>query len=195
MKGKNAGKRFHRRSRLQLAPPRLIASEGTIFLRRDLDKSQKECRYSSEEQAKLSPILVCPSNAILTGLPVRITNPSMEIMNECETRALMIVPQSSPLMANIRLCPHNEQTVSTSPMAFYGPSQRNVAPHPLRKPRRYVCTRAPKPYCNSDLLYSLKLTAAILLSCKHAMRCTAIMEIAHLKHYIICHRLSITSRD
>lgn len=84
MKGKNAGKRFHRRSRLQLAPTRLRASERTIILRQDLDKSKKEYRYSDEEHAKLNSILVCPSNAILTGLPVKITNPSMEIMNECQ---------------------------------------------------------------------------------------------------------------
>lgn len=84
MKGKNAGKRFHRRSRLQLATTRLRASERTIILRQDLDKSKKEYRYSDEEYAKLNSILICPSNAILTGLPVKITNPSMEIMNECQ---------------------------------------------------------------------------------------------------------------
>lgn len=91
MKGKNAGKRFHRRSRLQLAPTRLNAGERTIILRQDLDKSQKLYRYSDEERAKLSSILDCPSNAILTGLPVRITNPSMEIMNECEALTFQII--------------------------------------------------------------------------------------------------------
>ncbi|KAL9473213.1 hypothetical protein ACSS6W_007593 [Trichoderma asperelloides] len=45
MKGKNAGKRFHRRSRRQLAPPRLNVGERTIILRRDLDKSQREYHY------------------------------------------------------------------------------------------------------------------------------------------------------
>lgn len=90
MKGKNAGKRFHRRSRLQLAPTRLNASERTIILRRDLEKSQKEYRYSDEERATLYSILACPSNAILTGLPVKITNPSMEIMNECQAQLFII---------------------------------------------------------------------------------------------------------
>ncbi|EHK20396.1 uncharacterized protein TRIVIDRAFT_48760 [Trichoderma virens Gv29-8] len=46
MKGKNAGKRFHRRSRLQLALPRLHAGERTVILRQDLDKSQKEYHYN-----------------------------------------------------------------------------------------------------------------------------------------------------
>jgi hypothetical protein len=84
MKGKNAGKRFHRRSRLQPAPPMLNAGERTLILRRDLDKSQKEYHYSDEEHAELNSIMDCPSNAILTGLPVEIANPSMEVMNECE---------------------------------------------------------------------------------------------------------------
>ncbi|RFU81113.1 hypothetical protein TARUN_1090 [Trichoderma arundinaceum] len=88
MKGKNAGKRFHRRSRLQLAPPRLNAGERTIILRRDLDKSQRECHYSDEEHAEIGSIMDYPSNAILTGLPVKITNLSMEIMNEYFARTM-----------------------------------------------------------------------------------------------------------
>jgi hypothetical protein len=88
MKGKNAGKKFHRRSRLQLAPMRLNVGERIITLRRNLDKSQTEYRYSDEEHAKLYSLLECPSNAILTGLPVIITNSSMEIMNECKALIL-----------------------------------------------------------------------------------------------------------
>ncbi|KAL7943490.1 hypothetical protein V8C42DRAFT_329199 [Trichoderma barbatum] len=88
MKGKNAGKRFHRRSRLQLEPPRLNAGERTIILRRDLDKSQKEYHYSDEEHAELNSLMDCRSSAILTGLPVRISNPSMEIMNEYFARTM-----------------------------------------------------------------------------------------------------------
>ncbi|KAL7953566.1 hypothetical protein V8C34DRAFT_296612 [Trichoderma compactum] len=49
MKGKNAGRKVHRRSRLQLAPPRVNAGERKIILRRDLDKSQKEFHYSSRK--------------------------------------------------------------------------------------------------------------------------------------------------
>lgn len=94
MKGKNAGKKFHRRSKLQLAPTRFRASERTIILRRELDKSQTEYRYSDAEYAKLNSILVCPSNAILTGLPVKVTNPSMEIMNECQALVLIIASYS-----------------------------------------------------------------------------------------------------
>lgn len=93
MKGKNAGKRFHRRSRLQPAPPGLNTGERTIILRRHLDKSQKEYHYSDEEHAVLNSIMDCPINAILTGLPVKVTNPSMEIMNECEALTSMVTSQ------------------------------------------------------------------------------------------------------
>ncbi|UKZ73630.1 hypothetical protein TrVFT333_001278 [Trichoderma virens FT-333] len=88
MKGKNAGKRFHRRSRLQLALPRLHAGERAVILRQELDKSQKEYHYSDEEHAELTSIMNCPRNAILTGLPVKITNPSMDIMNEYFARTM-----------------------------------------------------------------------------------------------------------
>lgn len=92
MKGKNAGKKFHRRSRLQLVPPRVNTGERAIILRRDLDKSQKEFHYSDDEYAKLMAIMEYPRNAILAGLPVNITNHSMEIMNEC--KALPFVASS-----------------------------------------------------------------------------------------------------
>lgn len=91
MKGKNAGKKFQRRSRLQLAPPRVNAGERKIILRRDLDKSQEEFHYSNEEYAKLMAIMEYPRNAILTGLSVNITNHSMEIMNECEALTLVAI--------------------------------------------------------------------------------------------------------
>ncbi|KAL7935998.1 hypothetical protein V8C35DRAFT_278229 [Trichoderma chlorosporum] len=88
MKGKNAGKTFHRRSRLQLAPPGLNVGERAAIFQRDLDKSQKEYHYSDEEHAELNSIMNCPINAILTGLPVKVTSPSMEIMNEYFARTM-----------------------------------------------------------------------------------------------------------
>lgn len=94
MKGKNAGKKLHRRSRLEVAPQRLNASERTIILRRHLDTSKKEYNYSDEEYAKLNSIMDCPSNAILTGLPVKITNLSMEILNECEALESTVISPS-----------------------------------------------------------------------------------------------------
>ncbi|PNP47968.1 hypothetical protein THARTR1_10387 [Trichoderma harzianum] len=99
MKGKNAGKKLHRRSRLQLAPPRVNAGERTIILRRDLDKSQKEFHYSDEEYAKLMAIMEYPRNAILTGLPVNITNHSMEIMNEYFTRIMNRLYRLNPWLS------------------------------------------------------------------------------------------------
>lgn len=120
MKGKNAGKRFHRRSRRQLAPPRLNVGERTIILRRDLNKSQREYHYGDEEHAELNSIMDYPSNAILTGLPIIITKPSMEIMNECEALTFMAISQSLLLISDTRLFPYNEQIVSPSSMAFYG---------------------------------------------------------------------------
>ncbi|KAL7908079.1 hypothetical protein GGI35DRAFT_486222 [Trichoderma velutinum] len=99
MKGKNAGKKFHRRSRLQLAPPRLNAGERTIILRQDLDKSKKEFHYSDEEHAELIAIMEFPRNAILTGLPVNITNFSMEIMNEYLTRIMNRMYRLNPWLS------------------------------------------------------------------------------------------------
>lgn len=65
------------------------ADERTMILRRHLDKSRKEYRYSDKKHTELTSITDCPSNAILTGLPVTITNPSMEIMNECESLTII----------------------------------------------------------------------------------------------------------
>lgn len=99
MKGKNAGKKFQRRSRLQLAPPRVNAGERKIILRRDLDKSQEEFHYSNEEYAKLMAIMEYPRNAILTGLSVNITNHSMEIMNEYFTRIMNRLYRLNPWLS------------------------------------------------------------------------------------------------
>ncbi|KAL7793963.1 hypothetical protein V8C43DRAFT_280773, partial [Trichoderma afarasin] len=99
MKGKNAGKKFHRRSRLQLVPPRVNTGERAIILRRDLDKSQKEFHYSDDEYAKLMAIMEYPRNAILAGLPVNITNHSMEIMNEYFTRIMNRLYRFNPWLS------------------------------------------------------------------------------------------------
>lgn len=86
MKGKNAGKKVHRRSRLDLQVTRSQPNVSDGFSRIDADEREID-HMNHAEWKYLSPssVSVELGNVFLTlSLPVEITPHSLEVINKCK---------------------------------------------------------------------------------------------------------------
>lgn len=94
MKGKNAGKKIHRRSRLDLQDTRSHPSAPNSSSRIYADQNQNE-NVNHAEWRYLSPkrLSIELGNVLLTfSLPVQVSPYSLEVINKCKT-----VKPNSPL--------------------------------------------------------------------------------------------------
>lgn len=87
MKGKNAGKKIHRRSRLdlQVTQSQLNVSDGPSHIHTERNQfdhmNHTDWRYLSPDRVSIQH-----GNIFLTcSLPVEVTPYSLEVINKCET--------------------------------------------------------------------------------------------------------------
>ena len=88
MKGKNAGKRFHRPSKLglQVAQRQPDINETTLSSRIYGDLNEVECRSNWRYVSPTTVARSCEKSFLIFSLPVEVPPASMKIINECEDK-------------------------------------------------------------------------------------------------------------